>query len=164
MEEELVQFLKANLDVFAWTVRDLEGVDPEVMTHKLNVNPTFQPVRQKKRSFGTERNEIIKEEVEKLLTTGYIRPVQYPEWLANVVLVPKANKNWRMCIDFTDLNRACPKDSYPLSIIDVLVDSTAGCEMMSFLDTFQGYNKISLEPQDQEKTNSSQSRAFSVIK
>ncbi|KAL0401690.1 UNVERIFIED_CONTAM: hypothetical protein Slati_4198900 [Sesamum latifolium] len=114
MEEELIQFLKANSDVFAWTMRDLEGIDPEVMTHKLNVNPTFRPIRQKNRSFGTERNEIIKEKVEKLLAAGYIRPVQYPKWLANVVLVPKANKKWRMCIDFTDLNRACPKDSYPL--------------------------------------------------
>ncbi|KAL0400130.1 UNVERIFIED_CONTAM: Transposon Ty3-G Gag-Pol polyprotein [Sesamum radiatum] len=153
MEEELVQFLKANSDVFAWTVGDLEGINPKVMTHKLNVNPTFRPVRQKKRSFGTEKNEIIKEEVEKLLTAGYIRPVQYLEWLANVVLVPKTNKKWRMCIDFTDLNRAGPKDSYPLPRIDALVDSTVGCEMMSFLDAFKGYNQISLEPQDQEKTS-----------
>ncbi|KAL0378307.1 UNVERIFIED_CONTAM: Transposon Ty3-G Gag-Pol polyprotein [Sesamum radiatum] len=100
-----------------------------------------------------ERNDIIRKEVEKLLVAGHIRPVQYPEWLANVVLVPKPNKKWRMCIDFTDLNRACPKDSYPLPRIDALVDSTAGCEMMSFLDAFQGYNQISLEPQDQEKTS-----------
>ncbi|KAL0461308.1 UNVERIFIED_CONTAM: hypothetical protein Slati_0018400 [Sesamum latifolium] len=113
MEEELVRFLKANSDVFAWTVHDLEGIDPEVMTHKLNVNPTFRLVRQKKRNFGMERNDIIREEVEKLLTAGYIYPVQYSEWLANIVLVLKSNKKWRMCIDFTDLNRACPKDSYP---------------------------------------------------
>ncbi|KAL0385497.1 UNVERIFIED_CONTAM: Retrovirus-related Pol polyprotein from transposon opus [Sesamum radiatum] len=120
IEEELIQFLKVNSDVFAWTVRDLEGIDPEVITHKLNVNPTFRP---------------------------------YPEWLANVVIVPKANKKWRMRIDFTDLNRACPKDSYTLPRIDPLVDSTARCEMMRFLDAFQGYNQISLEPQDQEKTS-----------
>ncbi|KAL0448064.1 UNVERIFIED_CONTAM: hypothetical protein Slati_1934300 [Sesamum latifolium] len=83
------------------------------MVHKLSVNPNFRPVRQKKRNFRQERNEIIKEKVEKLLTAGYISPVQYPEWLANVVLVPKPNKEWKMCIDFTDLNRACPNDSYP---------------------------------------------------
>ncbi|KAL0440333.1 UNVERIFIED_CONTAM: Transposon Ty3-G Gag-Pol polyprotein [Sesamum latifolium] len=95
--------------------------------------------------------KIIKEEVDKLLAAGYIRPVQYPEWLANVVLVPKSNKKWRMCIDFTNLNRACPKDSYPFLRIDALVESTVGSEIMRFLDAFQGYNQISLEPQDQEK-------------
>ncbi|KAL0345736.1 UNVERIFIED_CONTAM: hypothetical protein Sradi_4404900 [Sesamum radiatum] len=77
VEEKFVRFLETNLDVFAWTVHDLVGIDPEVMTHKLNVNPAFRPVRQKKRNFGLERNEIIKEEVEKLLTARYIRPVQY---------------------------------------------------------------------------------------
>ncbi|KAL0430500.1 UNVERIFIED_CONTAM: Transposon Ty3-G Gag-Pol polyprotein [Sesamum radiatum] len=153
MEEELVHFLKANSDVFAWTVHDLTGIDPKVIMHKLNGNLNFRPVRQKKKNFGQERNEMIKEEVEKLLTVGYIHPVQYLEWLANVVLVPKLNKKWRMCIDFTDLNRGCPKDSYPLPRIDALVDATAGCEIMSFLDAFQGYNQISLEPQDQEKTS-----------
>ncbi|KAL0420396.1 UNVERIFIED_CONTAM: putative enzymatic polyprotein [Sesamum latifolium] len=123
------------------------------MTHKLNVNPAFRPMKQKKRSFGLKRSEIIKEKVKKLLTTGYIHAIQYPEWLANVVLVPKQNKKSRMCIDFMDLNRACPKDSYPLPRIDALIDSTTGCEMMSFLDAFQGYNQISLEPEDQEKTS-----------
>ncbi|KAL0337470.1 UNVERIFIED_CONTAM: hypothetical protein Scaly_2022100 [Sesamum calycinum] len=114
MEEKLMRFLKTNSDVFAWTVHDLVRIDPEVITHKLIVNPTFRPVRQKKRNFGPERNEIIKKEVEKLLTIGYVCPVQYPKWLTNVVLVPKLNKKWMMCIDFTYLNRACPKDSYPL--------------------------------------------------
>ncbi|KAL0430732.1 UNVERIFIED_CONTAM: hypothetical protein Sradi_0699200 [Sesamum radiatum] len=76
-------------------------------------NPSVRPVKQKKRIFGNERSRAIKEEVEKLLKINYIRPVQYPEWLANVVLVPKANGKWRMCVDFTDLNKACPKDSYP---------------------------------------------------
>ncbi|KAL0368520.1 UNVERIFIED_CONTAM: Transposon Ty3-G Gag-Pol polyprotein [Sesamum calycinum] len=104
-----------------------------------------------KRAFGNERIKAIKEEVEKLLRTDYIRPVQYPEWLANVVLVPKPNGKWRMCIDFTDLNKACPKDSYPLPRIDALIDSTSGCELMSFLDAFQGYNQIRLD--DQEKTS-----------
>ncbi|KAL0463192.1 UNVERIFIED_CONTAM: hypothetical protein Slati_0206800 [Sesamum latifolium] len=123
------------------------------MTHKLNVNPAFRPMRQKKRNFKLKRNGIIKEEVEKLLIAGYIRPMQYPEWLANVVLVPKPNKKWRMYIDLTYLNRACPKDSDLLPRIDALVDFTVGFEMMSFLDAFQGYNQISLEPEDQEKTS-----------
>ncbi|KAL0316921.1 UNVERIFIED_CONTAM: Transposon Ty3-G Gag-Pol polyprotein [Sesamum radiatum] len=95
----------------------------------------------------------IKEEVDKMLQAGYIRPVQYPEWLANVVLVPKPNGKWRLCIDFTDLNKACPKDPFPLPRIDILVDSTSGCEMLSFLDAYQGYNQIPLAPEDQEKAS-----------
>ncbi|KAL0398058.1 UNVERIFIED_CONTAM: Transposon Ty3-G Gag-Pol polyprotein [Sesamum radiatum] len=129
------------------------GINPKVMVHRLNVNPSMRPVKQKKRTFGNERSRAIKEEVGKLLKINYIRPVQYPEWLANVVLVPKANGKWRMCVDFTDLNKACPKDSYPLPRIDALIDSTSGCELMSFLDAFQGYNQIRLADEDQEKTS-----------
>ena len=82
---------------------------------------------------------------------GHIREIQYPEWLANVVLVKKANGKWRMCVDFTDLNKACPKDSYPLSSIDALVDSASGCKMLSFLDAFFGYNQIKMHPRDECK-------------
>ncbi|KAL2232303.1 UNVERIFIED_CONTAM: Retrovirus-related Pol polyprotein from transposon 17.6 [Sesamum indicum] len=77
--------------------------------------------------------------------------MQYPKWLANVVLVPKPNEKWRLCIDFTNLNKACPKDPFPLPRIDLLVGSTSGCEMLSFLDAYQGYNQILLVPEDQEK-------------
>jgi hypothetical protein len=87
-----------------------------------------------------------------LLDAGVIRPVQYPEWLANVVMVKKNNGKWRMCIDFTDLNKSCPKDPYPLPQIDKLVDIAAGCEMMSLLDCFLGYHQIWLNPEDEEKT------------
>ncbi|KAL0404309.1 UNVERIFIED_CONTAM: Transposon Ty3-G Gag-Pol polyprotein [Sesamum radiatum] len=129
------------------------GINPEIMVHRLSVDPSMRPVNQKKRVFGSERTRAIKEEVEKLLKINYIRPVQYPEWLANVVIVPKANGKWRMCVDFSDLNKACPKDSYPLPRIDALIDSTSGCELISFLDAFQGYNQNRLADEDQEKTN-----------
>ena len=76
----------------------------------------------------------------------------YPEWLVNVVLVKKANGKWRMCVDFTDLNKACPKDSFPLPRIDQLVDSTAGHKLLSFMDAFSGYNQIRMAEEDQEKT------------
>jgi len=81
-----------------------------------------------------------------------MREIQYPEWLANVVLVNKTNGKWRMCVDFTDLNKACPKDSYPLPNIDKLVDSASGCKMLSFFDTFSGYNQIKMHPRDESKT------------
>ncbi|KAL0444418.1 UNVERIFIED_CONTAM: Retrovirus-related Pol polyprotein from transposon opus [Sesamum latifolium] len=88
-----------------------------------------------------------------LLKLGYIREIYYPEWISNVVLLPKPGGKWRMCVDFTDLNKACPKDSYPLPRIDLLVDSTSGSERLSMLDAYQGYNLIKLAKNDQEKTN-----------
>ena len=90
------------------------------------MHPSSKPVCQKKRVFAHERDNAIKEEVRKLTTTEFIREVYYPDWLANVVLVKKANEKWRMCIDFTNLKKAYPKDSYPLPRIDQLVDSMIG--------------------------------------
>ena len=128
------------MEVFAWKQEDMGGVDPVVITHKLNVNPSCKPVKKKRRSFSPERQKAINEEVGKLLQAQAIREVEYPEWLANVVLV-------------TDLNKACPKDSFPLPRIDLLVDATAGHELLSFMDAFSGYNQISLDPNDKEKTS-----------
>ena len=93
------------------------------------------------------------DEVTKLLAAGFIREVHYPEWLANVVLVKKADGKWKMCVDFTDLNKACPKDSFPLPRIDQLVDSTAGHKLLTFIDAFSGYNQIRMAKEDQEKTS-----------
>ena len=87
-----------------------------------------------------------------LLNANHIRKIQYPKWLTNVVLVRKANCKWRMCVDFTDLNKACPKDSYPLPSIDSLVGSALGCRLLSFLDAISGYNQIRMHPNDENKT------------
>ena len=86
------------------------------------------------------------------MTTGFIREVYYPDWLANVVLVKKTNRKWRMCVDFTNLNKACLKDSFPLPRIDQLVDSTAGHKLLTFMDAFPGYNQIKIVEEDHEKT------------
>ncbi|XP_073152515.1 uncharacterized protein [Henckelia pumila] len=96
------------------------------MVHRLNILAGARPIKQKKRHFGPEKDKVIKKEVEELLRAGHIREVQFPSWLSNVVLVPKSSGKWRMCVDFRDLNKACPKDCYPLPRIDKLVDSTAG--------------------------------------
>ncbi|KAI3465839.1 hypothetical protein Pfo_022502 [Paulownia fortunei] len=153
VEKHLSTFLRHNVDVFTWSMEELVGIPPELALHQLNVNPIMKPIKQKKRTFGPGRSQHIKEEVDKLLAANYIRPVQYPEWLANVVLVPKSGGKWRLCIDFTDLNKACPKDPFPLPRIDRLVDSTSGCELLSFLDAYQGYNQIRLALEDQEMTS-----------
>ena len=149
----LIHFLKQNKDVFAWKQEDMGGIDPAIITHRLNISPSFKPVKQKRRSFAPERQKAINEEVDKLLHAGAIREVEYPEWLANVVLVKKANDKWRLCIDFTDVNRACPKDSFPLPRINLIVDATAGHELLNFMDAYFGYNAISMDPDDQEKTS-----------
>ena len=88
----------------------------------------------------------------KLLNADHIREIQYPKWLANVGLVKKANEKWRMCVDFTGLNKACKKDSYPLPSIYALVDSVSGCRLLNFLDAFSGYNQIMMHPRDECKT------------
>ena len=129
------------------------GVDSTVITHRLNVSPSFKPVKQKRRSFAPERQKAINEDVGKLLQAKAIREVEYPEWLTNVVLVKKTNDKWRFCIDFTYINRACPKDSFSLPQIDLIVDATTSHELLSFMDAFSGYNQISMDPNDQENTS-----------
>ncbi|XP_050256164.1 uncharacterized protein LOC126701820 [Quercus robur] len=148
VRQTMTTFLRDNQDMFACSHEYMLGIDPSVMVHKLNVSPSFPPIRQKKRVFAQERDKAIAEEVRKLLKTGFIREVYYPDWLANVVTVKKANGNWKMCVDFMDLNKACPKDSYPLPWIDTLVDSTARHQLLSFVDAFSGYNQIRMDESD----------------
>ena len=92
------------------------------------------------------------DEVNKLLAANFIQEVHYPEWLANVVMVKKANGKWRMCVDFIDLNQACPKDSFPLPRIDQLLDLIAGHKLLTFMNAFSGYNQILMAEEDQEKS------------
>ena len=124
-------------------------IDPSVMVHRLNVSPSFPPIRQKKRVFAPEQDLAVAEEVRKLQEASFIREVYYPEWLANIVMVKKASGKWRICmVDFTNLNKACPKDSYPFPRVDVLVDSTAQHQLLSFMDAFSGYNQIRMHEAD----------------
>ena len=95
--------------------------------------------------FDEEKRRAIGEEIAKLLTAGFIKEVSHLEWLANLVLVKKKNGKWRMCIDYTSLNKACPKVPFPLPRIDQIIDSTAGCETLSFLDAYSGYHQIKMK-------------------
>ena len=150
---QLIYFLKRNMDIFARSHADLERIDPEVSTHRLNVDPRHKPVRQTLRDASTERAQAIDKEVGKLKENGAVKEVAYPEWLSNVVMVTKANGKWRLCVNFTKLNKACPKDSYLLPRTDLLIDATTGHELLTFLDAYSGYNHISMHPPDQEKTS-----------
>ena len=97
--------------------------------------------------------EAIELEVKKLIDSGFIREEQHPDWVSNIVLVTKKNRKIRVCIDFRDLNAACPKDEFPLPITDVMIDNTCGFERMSFMDGFSGYNQIKMYPEDQKYTS-----------
>jgi hypothetical protein len=124
----------------------------EVIEHRLGINPAFKPIKQKERRYTPERRETIRVEVNKLLEAEFIRLVYYPSWLANSVLVEKPDGSWRMCIDYTSLNKACPKGEYPLPRICQIVDFTVSCELLLFLDAYSGYHQISLAIDEEEKT------------
>jgi hypothetical protein len=94
------------------------------------------PKKQRLRKMSDKKTEATKAEVHRLLEANFIEPITYPTWLANVVMVQKKSSKWCMCIDFTNLNKACPKDNFPLPRIDKIVDSVAECEVMSLLDCF----------------------------
>ncbi|XP_025611597.1 uncharacterized protein [Arachis hypogaea] len=137
-KQHLEGILKANANLFAWTPVDMPGIDPNFICHKLAVNPNARPIRQKKHNLGTERRIAAAAEIQKLLDACFIREIRFFSWLANVVMVRKSSEKWRMCVDFTDLNKACPKDSYQLPNIDRLVDDTFGYQVLSFMDSYSG--------------------------
>jgi hypothetical protein len=152
-EKTLLRFLFNNKDVFAWSANDLCGVNRDVIEHSLNVDPDIRPRKQKLRKMSDDKAEGARNEVKRLLSAGVIREVTYPEWLANTVMVKKANGKWRMCIDFMDLNKACPKDEFPLPRIGSLVNAIATSELMSLLDCYSGYHQIWLKKEDEPKTS-----------
>ena len=139
---------RSNVDVFAWSPYKVPRVDLEFIVHKLNVDPLYPPKKQKPKRSIKEHVKAIRQEVKRLKEAGAIKEIFFLEWLVNTVVVKKKNGKWRVCVDFTDLNRACPKDPFPMSKINQLVDATYGHPRMSFLDTFQGYHQIALAIKD----------------
>jgi hypothetical protein len=148
----LVAFLRANVDVFAWEPSPMPRIPREVIEHHLKIHPNAKPVSQKPKRQSVERQDFIREEVRKLLDAGFIEEVHHPMWLANPVIVPKANEKLRMCINYTSLNKACPKDPYPLPCIDQIMDSTSGCDLLSFLDAYSGFHEIQMSREDRNRT------------
>jgi hypothetical protein len=148
----LVAFLQANADVFAWEPSQMPGIPKEVIEHCLKINPNARPMSQKPRRQSVERQDFIRKEVQKMLDAGFIEEVHHPIWLANPVIVPKANGKPRMCINYTSLNKVCPKDLYPLPRIDQIVDSTSGCDLLSFLDAYSGFHQIQMSREDRKHT------------
>ena len=151
LKTEPIACLKTNLQTFAWAAKDIPGIDFNITCHELNIDPIFKPIKQKRKKLGPESATAVNDEVEKLLKVGSITEVRYPYWLSNPVVVKKKNETWCVCVDFTDLNKACPKDSFQLPRIDRLVEAMAGNKLLSFMDSFSRYNQIMMNPDDRKK-------------
>jgi hypothetical protein len=149
----LIDFLRANADIFAWSPSDMLGIPREVAEHSLDILPYFRAMQQWLRRFDEERRRAIRVELRKVLKAGFIKEVFHPTWLANPVLVKKKNGKWQMCVDYTSFNKACPKVPFPLPQIDQIVDSTVGCELLCFHDAFSGYHQINMMESDQLTTS-----------
>jgi hypothetical protein len=130
----------------------MSGLDSGLVAYAFNVEPGTRPVVQSKRTLHPEVEAQITKEIQKLLAVGFVKPIQHPQWLSNIVSVKKKNGQIRCCVDFRNLNKACPKDEFPLPSMDVLIDSVVGHEMFSFMDGFSGYNQIRMSLKDVEKT------------
>ncbi|XP_057432327.1 uncharacterized protein LOC130725088 [Lotus japonicus] len=154
LSNKLEALLKSNRHLFSWSSADMPGIDPMFCSHKLSVDRKFKPVAQKKRvkrQMSAEKQEAIREQTTELLRAGIIREVKYTTWLSNVVLVKKSNGKWRMCVDYTNLNKACPKDPFPLPSIDALVDNSSGYKYLALMNAYSGYNQIPMYREDEEK-------------
>jgi hypothetical protein len=148
----LVKLLKEYQDMFAWQYDEMPGLDLGLVAYAFNVEPGTKLVVQPMRTFHPEVEAQITKEIQKLLAAGFVKPIQHPQWLSNIVPVKKKNGQIRCCVDFCNLNKTCPKDEFPLPSMDVLIDSAAGHEMFSFMDGFSGYNQIRMSPKDAKKT------------
>ncbi|XXG82707.1 hypothetical protein AAC387_Pa10g0605 [Persea americana] len=128
-------------------------INPKIAVHKLNLQENIKPVKQGQRRFRPDVMDKIEQEVQKLKNVGFIREERHPEWLANIVPVTKKNGQIRVCIDYRDLNNACPKDEFPLPKPEVMIDNTCRFERMTFMDGFSGYNQIKMHPKDERHTS-----------
>ena len=152
-KKEMIEFLSIFQDVFAWFYDDMTGISTDIVVHRLPTDPTFPPVKQRPHEFKPNMSLKIKEQIEKQLKTNIIIVSHYPVWLSNPVPVPKKSGEVRVCVDYRDLNKASPKDDFPLPNIHIILDNTAGHEIESFCDYFAGYHQILMAEEDREKTD-----------
>ena len=137
-EEELCNMLRENLESFAWSYKEKKGVHLSMCTHHIYIKEGCKPVKQPKRRMNPSLKDIVKEELQKLLDAGFIYPISDSEWVSPLVLVPKKNGKWRICVYYKELNKAIKRDHFPLPFIDKVLDDLAGNFFFSFLDEFSG--------------------------
>ncbi|KAI5396296.1 hypothetical protein KIW84_062488 [Lathyrus oleraceus] len=152
VKKGLIELLREYVDVFSWSYEDMPGLDTDIVQHFLTLKLECVPMKQKLRRTHPDMAVKIKEEVHKQIDAGFLVTSTYPQRVANIVPMPKKDGKVRMCVDYRDLNKASPKDDFPLPHIDMLVDNTAKFKVFSFMDEFSGYNQIKMAPEDMEKT------------
>jgi hypothetical protein len=130
----------------------MPGIPREVIEHHLKIYPNVRPVQQKLRKQSIEQQNFIREEIKKVLDASFIREVHHLQWLANPVVIPKAGRKLRICIDYTSLNKACSKDHFSLPRINQIMDSTSDCDLLYFLDAYFGFHQIPMSREDEEHT------------
>ena len=151
-KQAMVALLTDFKDVFAWSYEDMRGLDPQLYQHQIHLSTDAKPIAQRRYRMNPNYAAKVKEEIDKLLRVGFIRPVKQATWLSPIVVVPKKNGKIRVCVDYRKLNAATVTDAFPLPFTDGVLDAVAGHEVYSFLDGFSGYNQIRMNPADQEKT------------
>jgi hypothetical protein len=151
-KEMMCELLREYTYWFVWDYTEMPALCWDLVEHQLPIKVEFRPYKQAMRSFKPEIVGKVKEEVDRLLRAGFIRPCRYTEWVSNIVPVEKNTGKIWICVDFRDLNRITPKDEYPMPIADMLNDSVLGNKMISFLDGNAGYNQIFMAEKDVSKT------------
>src|SRR6185437_9589724 len=152
LREPMMALLREYRDCFAWDYTEMPGLDRSIVEYRLPLKKGFRQFQQRARQMKAEILEEVKKEVQQMLDAGFIRPCRYAEWISSVVPVQKKDGRWRVCVDFRDLNRATPKDEYPMPIAKTLINAAAGHKMQSFMDGNAGYNQIFMAPEDVNKT------------
>jgi hypothetical protein len=150
--QQLMKLLLEHKEAFAWDYTEMKGISPELCTHRIYIKEDCRSICQSQRRMNPNLREILKEELEKLLNAGFIYPISNSEWVSPLVIVPKKNEKWRVCVDYRALNKATQKYHFLLPFIDQVLDSLSRKKFFSFLDGFSGYNQIKIAPQDQDKT------------
>lgn len=130
----------------------MKGIDHHLCTHHIYIEKDARPVRQPQRILNHHLKDVVKAELQKLLDVNFIYPIFDSKWVSPLVVVPKKNGKWRICVDYTKVNKATQKDHFPLPFIDQVLDTLAGKKLFSLLDGFSGYNQIQIAPEDQDKT------------
>ena len=138
-------------DIFSWSYEEMPGIYPSIVVHEIKTYPMAKLVRKKLRQVHPRKAAAIEAEIEKLLKARLIYPIPLMEWVSNIVPINKKQGTIRVCINFRDLNKACPEDNFPTPHIDQIIDNCAGSVMFSFMDGFSGYNQIEIFPVDQHK-------------
>ena len=150
--DKIMTILRRDKNYFAWDYPELSELSRKLVEHRLLIKKGFLPFQQAPRRMATNITLKIKEEIERLVRAGFIRPARYIEWLSNMVHVIKKNGKLRICIDFRNINMATPKDEYPMPVADLLVDDVSGYKVLSFMDGHAGYNQIFIAESDVHKT------------